>query len=136
MIKGNFREFFTLLFASSDRIYLQISYFLKFSFTSIAICCRRNFWDNLNHLPRIGCQTLVGRGKFPLIASFLALPIKVWRPPVVKRCNGFQKFLHQLMPTDVHYNLKKFHKPEHIHLKITSNLVKISQKWLGSNIAI
>ena len=70
------------------------------------------------------------------IASFLAQTTTFWRPLVVKRCNGFKKFLHQLMPTDVHYNLKKFHKPEYIHSKITSNLVKISQKWLGSNIAI
>ena len=60
---GNLREIFTLLFASSDRIYLEIFYFLKFSFTSIAIGWWRIFWDNLNHLPTIGRQTLVGRGK-------------------------------------------------------------------------
>ena len=33
---SHFREFFTLFLASSDRIYLESSYFLRFSLTSIA----------------------------------------------------------------------------------------------------
>ena len=107
VIIRNFREIFFLLIASSDRIYLESSYFLKFSLTSMAIGWWRNFLDNLNHLPTVGCQTLVGRTKFPLIASFLPLPTKVLEPIVGKWFKLSQKFLHWPMAIDVKENLKK-----------------------------
>ena len=53
-------------------------------------------------------QLKIKMEQFPLIASFLALPTKLWRPLEAKWCNFFQKFLHQLMAIDVKNNLKKF----------------------------
>ena len=60
---SHFREIFTILLASSDRMYLESYNFLRLFLTYIAINWWRNFWKKLHHLGSRGRQSLVGRAK-------------------------------------------------------------------------
>ena len=79
-----FKEIFTRLLVISKGIHLEISNFLRFSFTSIGISWWRIFFDQLYHLATIGCQSVVSRGKIKKIASFLAPLTTLWQHIVAK----------------------------------------------------
>ena len=57
---SHFREIFTILLASSDRMYLESYNFLRFYLTSMGISWWRNFLDHLHGLPTRCHQSVVG----------------------------------------------------------------------------